>query len=82
LASKASGVYGKPTRTTSAPLQSPSVIWQLEDKYEKVGSDYRRKYWLCGLCTKINEEIIEASEHLKNWQDRGRIQQLQEEKAI
>jgi hypothetical protein len=45
----------------------PSVIWRLGDKYEKVGSGYRRKYWLCGLCTKTNEEIIEASECLKNW---------------
>jgi hypothetical protein len=45
----------------------PSVIWQLGDEYEKVVSGYRRKYWRCGLCTKTNEEIIEASECLKNW---------------
>jgi hypothetical protein len=48
----------------------PFVIWQLGDEYEKVVSGYRRKYWRCGLCTKTSEEIIEASECLKNWWDR------------
>jgi hypothetical protein len=57
----------------------PSVIWQLGDEYEKVGSGDRRKYWRCGLC---NEGIIEASECLKNWWDCGLIQQLEEEEAI
>jgi hypothetical protein len=56
----------------------PSVIRQLGDEYEKVDSSYRRKYWRCGLRTKINE-IIEASECLKNWWDRGLIQQHEEE---
>ena len=60
----------------------PSVIWQLGDEYEKVGSGYRRKYLCCGLCTKTNEEIIEASQYLKDWWDRGLIQQLEGEKAI
>jgi hypothetical protein len=31
---------------------------------------------------RLAEEIIEASECLKNWWDRGLIQQLGEEKAI
>jgi hypothetical protein len=43
----------------------PSIIWQLGDEYEKVGSGYRRKYWRRGLCIKTNGEIIEASECLK-----------------
>ena len=84
---------------------TPSVIWQLGDQYEKIGSGYQRKYWRCGLCTntkmlamnvesfstkklitpernRLAEEIIEASECLKNWWDRGLIQQLEEEEAI
>ena len=31
---------------------------------------------------RLAEEIIEASECLKNWWDRGLIQQLEEEEAI
>jgi hypothetical protein len=31
---------------------------------------------------RLAEEIIEASEYLKNWWDRGLIQQLEEEEAI
>jgi hypothetical protein len=45
----------------------PSVIWQLGDEYEKVGSGYRMKCWRCGLCIETKEEVIEASECLKIW---------------
>ena len=48
----------------------PSVIWQLGDEYEKIGSGYRRKYWRCRLCTKtkmlaMNDNSSSGLRHLK-----------------
>jgi hypothetical protein len=48
----------------------PSVIWQLGDEYEKIGSGYRRKYWRCRLCIKtkmlvINDNSSSGLRHLK-----------------
>jgi hypothetical protein len=48
----------------------PSVIWQLGDEYEQMGSGYRKKYWRCGLCTKtkilaMNDNSTSGLRHLK-----------------
>ena len=39
---------------------TPSVIWQLGDEYEKIGSGHRRKYWRCGLCPNNMTAIIQS----------------------
>jgi hypothetical protein len=49
---------------------TPSVIWQLGDEYEKIGSGHRRKFWRCGLCpnTKMlamNDNSTSGLRHLK-----------------
>ena len=71
---------------------TPSVIWQLGDEYEKIGSGSMSaecervfsstKKLITPERNRLAEEIIEASECLKNWWGRGLIQQLEEEEAI
>jgi hypothetical protein len=49
---KRQAVYMESPRGQPARLTKHSVIWQLGDEYEKVGSGYQRKCLRCGLCTK------------------------------